>query len=89
MDLLWLSSEAAGMGRVHSVHVTMFPSVTFVFHIAISEVSKSWLYSNQRDILILQPLPLGLHKYSLFSLSPSFLLDYIKKCCGQPLQTGE
>lgn len=32
---LCLSSEIAGMGRVESVHVTLFSSVTFVFYLAI------------------------------------------------------
>lgn len=32
---LCLSSEIAGMGRVLSAHVTLFPSVTFVFYLAI------------------------------------------------------
>lgn len=32
---LRLSSEIAGMGRVQSTHVSLFPSVTFVFYLAI------------------------------------------------------
>lgn len=32
---LRLSSEIAGMGRVQAAHVSLFPSVTFVFYLAI------------------------------------------------------
>lgn len=55
------------MGRVRVARVTLFPSATFVFYLATPTVSNPQSTCNQRDVLILQPLPVALPRVLLFS----------------------
>lgn len=58
-----------GWVRVRAARVTLFPSATFVFYLAAPTVSNPQSTCNQRDVLILQPLPVALPRVLLFSTS--------------------
>lgn len=54
---------------MRAARVTTFPSATFVFYLAAPTVSNPQSTCNQRDVLILQPLPVALPRVLLFSTS--------------------
>lgn len=54
---------------MRAARVTLFPSATFAFYLAAPTVSNPQSTCNQRDVLILQPLPVALPRVLLFSTS--------------------
>lgn len=73
------------MGRARAARVTPLSSATFVFYLATPTFSNSPSTCNQRDVLILQPLPVARPKFS-FSPLLSFIPPWFNKknkCCLQ------